>query len=304
MSLTVTAALSLAKPNPSPTGRGEAVIARPIGAISSARRDRSQRSGTDTRRLHPSPIQRCGNAPMGILTLQSHRAGQYPPHMSTSSHRRSGIVGVVAGVVTLLLAIGPVAALLLPVASLGPKTGLAGSEITVTVSQYSPDIAIEVHETNVSGALIGTGATDGAGSASFPVAIPASASGSYLLYICGLCTSEYPEWATRSFLVTGPAAPTTTTTSLATTTTAAAPTTLAPGTTVAAVTTAPASATPGVDSTAPTPAPENESSSRGLLIGAIAALAVMLAIIVGILIGSGGSTKGTAQPPPPPPPAP
>jgi hypothetical protein len=226
--------------------------------------------------------------------------------MSPLSHRRSGIVGVIAGIAAMLLVVGPVAAALLPVASLSPKTGLAGSEIIVTVSAYSPGIPIEVRETNGSGALIATGATDAAGAGSFPVTIPASASGSYLLYICGLCASEYPEWATRSFLVTGPAAPTTTTTvtTVATTTTAAATTTLAPGTTVAAVTTSPASVAPGADSTTAAPESETSSSSRGLLIGAIAALAVMLAVIVGILIGGRGTTSATVEPPPPPPPAP
>ena len=197
---------------------------------------------------------------------------------------------------------GPLAAVMLPVASLTPKTGPAGSEVVITISQYSADIPIEVRETNGSGALIGMGATGAAGTGSFPVTIPASASGSYLIYICGLCTSQYPEWATRSFLVTGPAPATTTT--AAVTTTLAATTTLASVTTIAATTTAATTVgTSTTDTTTPVPPPSGTNSSRALLVGAIAVLAAMLAVIVGILIGSRGSTNRAAQPPPPPPPA-
>ena len=96
---------------------------------------------------------------------------------------RIGRVIVASGVV--LIAMGPVAALQLPVASLSPKTGLAGTEITVSISQYSPNIVIEVHENTVNGALIGTGVTNGSGTAAFPITVPASApTGSCVRYRC------------------------------------------------------------------------------------------------------------------------
>jgi len=218
---------------------------------------------------------------------------------------RIGRVIVASGVV--LIAMGPVAALQLPVASLSPKTGLAGAEITVSVSQYSPNIVIEVHEDTVNGALIGTGTTDGSGTAAFPITVPASApTGSLLMYICGLCASEYPEWATRGFQVTGPA-PTTTTVAPTTTVATTPPTTTAPATTQATTTTAaitsPPTAAPG-NGAATAPPSDSGEFSRGLLVGLIVALSVAFLVIVGLAIGSGKPKRGVQPPAPRPPPAP
>jgi hypothetical protein len=199
----------------------------------------------------------------------------------------------------IVLTVGPVAALQLPVASLNPKTGLAGSEVMVTVSQYSPSIVIEVHEETANGTLLGTGMTDASGTGTFPITIPATfTNGSHLLYICGLCTAQFPEWATRGFTVTGPAPPTTTTTTAATTTTTAAPTTTLTPTTVASATTV--AATDAPQATAADAA--ETSSNRGLLVGLIIGLAALLAFIIGLLVASRGSTGPGRAPPPPPPP--
>jgi hypothetical protein len=203
-----------------------------------------------------------------------------------------------------LVMIGPAAAGGLPVASLSPNSGLAGSEITVTVSQYSPNIPIEVRENDENGALIGMGATGDDGTGSFQVTIPETYSnGSHLLYICGLCTAQFPEWATRGFTVTGPAASTTTTAGPTTTTVATTtPTTAAPTTAATPASTDPATTAGGDVGDEPTSESDSESSRRGLLIGAIVALAVILAVIVGVLIGSTSTNR--QQPPPAPPPAP
>jgi len=206
------------------------------------------------------------------------------------------IAGLLVTLGLVLLAIGPVAAVQLPVASLDPKSGPAGTEIAVTVSQYSPGIVIEVHEDTGSGALIGTGTTNASGTGAFPITIPASATtGSYLLYICGLCTSQFPEWATRGFQVTqspGTTSSTTTTTVATTTTTEVATTT-----TVAA--TAPTA--PGTSTTiAAVAADDGGSSSQLLLIGLLAALLAVVAFLVGLLTRS---RKAVHPMPPPPPPA-
>jgi hypothetical protein len=222
------------------------------------------------------------------------------------------IAGLLVTLGLVLLAIGPVAAVQLPVASLDPKTGPAGTEITVTVSQYSPGIVIEVHEVNGSGALIGTGLTNASGVGAFPITIPAFApTGSYLLYICGLCTSEYPEWATRGFQVTsspGTTSSTTTTTVAATTTTgvattttvAAVSTTVASASTTVAATTATAAATSTTTTIAAVSADDGGVSSRGLLVGLLAVLLAVVAFFVGFLVRS---PKAVGPPPPPPPPA-
>jgi hypothetical protein len=156
--------------------------------------------------------------------------------------------------------------------------------------------------------LIGTGMTNGSGTAAFPITIPASApTGSYLMYICGLCTSQYPEWATRGFQVTGPAAATTTvapTTTVATDppTTTTVPSTAETTTTLAAVT-PPPTAAPG-SGAATAPPSESGAFSQGLLVGMIIALSVALLVIVGLAISSGKSNRGVQPPAPRPPPPP
>jgi len=223
------------------------------------------------------------------------------------------IVGLLVTSGLVLVAIGSATAGPLPVASLDPKSGPAGTEITVTVSQYSPGIVIEVHEVTGNGAVIGTGMTNASGIGAFPITIPASApTGSYLLYICGLCTSQFPEWATRGFQVTqspGTTSSTTTTTVAATTTTeAATTTTLAPASTTGA------SASTTVAETAPTaPATSNTttiaavspddggSSSQGLLIGLLTALLVVVVFFVGRLTRNLKAVRRMPPPPPPPP---
>ena len=218
------------------------------------------------------------------------------------------IAGLLVAAGAVLFAVGPVAALQLPVASLNPKTGLAGTEITVTVSQYSPEIVIEVHENTVNGTLIGTGMTDGSGTGAFPITIPASApTGSYLMYICGLCTSQFPEWATRGFQVTGPAPTTTTVASTTTVATTPPTTTTAPstteGSTTTTVVTPPTTVVPGNEAATAPPSDSGEFS-RGLLVGLIVALSVALLVIVGLVIASGKSARRGAQPPAPRPPPP
>lgn len=212
------------------------------------------------------------------------------------------IAGLLVTLGLVLLAIGPVAAVQLPVASLDPNSGPAGTEITVTVSQYSPGIMIEVHEDTGSGALIGTGTTNASGIGAFPITIPASApTGSYLLYICGLCTSQFPEWATRGFQVTqspGTTSSTTTTTVATTTTTEVATTT-----TVASVSTTVAATVPTAPATSTTivavAADDGGSSSQGLLVGLLAALLAVVAFLVGLLTRSRNVVR--RMPPPPPP---
>ncbi len=212
------------------------------------------------------------------------------------------IAGLLVTLGLVLLAIGPVAAVQLPVASLDPNSGPAGTEITVTVSQYSPGIMIEVHEDTGSRALIGTGTTNASGSGAFPITIPASApTGSYLLYICGLCTSQFPEWATRGFQVTqspGTTSSTTTTTVATTTTTEVATTT-----TVASVSTTVAATVPTAPATSTTiaaaSADDGGSSSQGLLVGLLAVLLAAVAFLVGRLTRSRNDVR--RMPPPPPP---
>ncbi len=213
------------------------------------------------------------------------------------------IAGLLVTLGLVLLAIGPVAAVQLPVASLDPNSGPAGTEITVTVSQYSPGIVIEVHEDTGSGALIGTGTTNASGIGAFPITIPATApTGSYLLYICGLCTSQFPEWATRGFQVTqspGTTSSTTTTTVATTTTTDEVATT----TTVASVSTTVAATVPTAPATSTTivavATDDGGSSSQGLLVGLLAALLAVVAFLVGLLTRSRNAVR--RMPPPPPP---
>jgi len=210
------------------------------------------------------------------------------------------IAGALLACGLILLAIGPVAAVQLPVASVSPKTGLAGTEISITVSQYSPNIVIEVHETTVNGNLIGTGTTDGSGIGTFPITIPATApTGSYLMYICGLCTSQFPEWATRGFQVTGPAPATSTTTTVAATTTTVGATTT---TTAAATTTAMAAPATTVTNTTTVAAPSNGGVSGSGTPTAVWVLVGLIAVLVafGAGIASQGRPKALAPPPPPP----
>jgi len=220
--------------------------------------------------------------------------------------------GLLVVSVLVFLVMGPVTALLLPVAGLDPKSGPAGTEVTVSVSEYSPNTVIEVHEDTVNGALIGTGVTDGSGIAVFPITIPVSAATrSHLLYICGLCSSEYPEWATRGFQVTGPALATTTSTAttIAATT---APTSVAaaepeastagdePTTTIAAepAVTAEVTATTSAASAAVAPVGEESGSGTQTVVW-------ILGILIAMLVAFGAGTlfqarQGPQTPPPPP----
>jgi len=203
-----------------------------------------------------------------------------------------------------VLAIGPAAAGVLPVASLDPKSGPAGTEITVNVSQYSPGIVIEVHEDTGSGAVIGTGMTNASGIGAFPITIPASApTGSYLLYICGLCTSQYPEWATRGFQVTQSPGTTSSTTTVAATTTTevATTTTVAAAATTVAATAPTAPATSNTTTIAAVSPDDGGSSSQGLLIGLLTALLVVVVFFVGRLTRNLKAVRRMPPPPPPPP---
>ena len=206
------------------------------------------------------------------------------------------MAGLLVALGLVFFAAGPVAAVLLPVASLDPKSGPAGTVITVTVTQYSPNIAIEVHEDTVNGALIGTGTTDGSGTGAFPITIPVTApAGSNLLYICGLCSSQYPEWATRGFQVTGPAPATTAVATTTTTTTVAATTTLA------ATTTTPAPTTTTPAATIIAAAGDSGSSSQGILIGLIIGALAALVLLGGFVIWSRNAVRREGAPPPPAP---
>jgi len=219
--------------------------------------------------------------------------------------RIAGLLGV--GVLVMLG--GPAAAGGLPVASLSPNSGAAGDDITVNVSQYSPSIVIEVHEgDSEAGPLIGSGMTGPGGTGSFPITIPAEWSvGGHLVYICGLCDAQFPEWATRNFSVTSSSGTTTTsTTEAASTTTSEATTTTAAVSTTTASAAAPTTTAAAATSTsivAAAPGDDGESSSRGLLIGLLTALLIAIVLFEVFLIRGQRRRRQYQPPPPPPPPA-
>jgi len=225
------------------------------------------------------------------------------------------IAQLVAGGGLLLLALQPAIALQLPDASVDPRQGPAGTEVTITVSQYSPNIEIFVYEGgDDTGTLLGTGTTGGDGTGSFPITIPVDApEGSYLMYICGQCDAQFPEWATRGFTVTE--SPGTTTTSSTTSTSSSSttqPTATATSTTATSTTGPPSTADSETSTTIGSASTTtltgalqvvDDGPPRGLLIGLVVVLLVAVLIFLGYLI-SGRASRTPQPPPPPPPPAP
>lgn len=223
--------------------------------------------------------------------------------------RRSAVVSIVGGLILFVLA--PVGAAQLPDARVEPRSGPAGTTVTISVSVYSPNTEIFVYEGgDDSGTLLGSGMTGPGGTGSFPITIPVDApEGSYLMYICGLCDAQFPEWATRGFTVTDSPGTTTTTTAV-TTTTAAASTTESP------VTTAGETTTSAADSGASTTETQAQTTttiaagapdtggddSGGMLLGILLGVGIGGALFAAWALGkrTAPSRRGSRPPPPPP----
>lgn len=130
--------------------------------------------------------------------------------------RRFAVLSLVMG---MILVMAPPVSALIPAASVDPSSGLAGTSVTVSVSGFTGNIDLEVHEGGESGSLLGAGATNGSGIAGISITIPAAAAvGPFTLYVCGIpCVgNEFSERATVTFTVTPPPPPTTTTTTTTT----------------------------------------------------------------------------------------
>jgi hypothetical protein len=211
------------------------------------------------------------------------------------------IIHLLAGTTLVLFAAGSAVARQLPDATVEPRSGPAGTTVTISVSVYSPNTEIFVYEGgDDTGTLLGTGMTGPDGTGSFPITIPVDAPvGSYLMYICGLCDAQFPEWATRGFTVTE--SPGTTTTSSTTTAPTTTTTTTAVTSTSDATTTTRAAAP---STTMEVPPVVDDSSSGLILVLAILAGVVAVAFVAVLLSGRRQPVPtSSGQPPPPPPPA-
>ena len=191
-----------------------------------------------------------------------------------------------------------------PDATVSPGSGPAGTTVEISVSVYSPNIEIFVYEGgDDSGTLLGTGMTGGDGTGSFPITIPVDAPvGSYLMYICGLCDAQFPEWATRGFTVTS--SPGTTTTTAAPTTTAAATTTVAATTSVGAETSEPATTVAAAPSTTMDVPPVVDDGLPTLAIVLMIVIGILGVVFVGLLVSARKPRSPLPPSAPPPPPAP
>ena len=131
---------------------------------------------------------------------------------------------VIAAWGLILIALAPAAHALDPVISPIPGSGPGGTEVNVIGSGFLPGVSIEIHEGTKGGTLLGAGTTSGGGLFGIAVTIPSGAPlGTYTLYACGSCASEFYDEATTTFQVT---APPTTSTSTTTTTTSTLPSTV------------------------------------------------------------------------------
>ena len=128
--------------------------------------------------------------------------------------RRLAVLSLVMGLV--LAVVGPVSALI-QAASVDPGSGPAGTNVTVNVSGFTPNVPVEVHGEGFGGSKLGEGTVDGSGSIEIAVTIPAAASvGPYTIAVCGVlgvaCTDTGNEfWEGTSTIFTVTPAPTTTT---------------------------------------------------------------------------------------------
>jgi hypothetical protein len=107
------------------------------------------------------------------------------------------------------------------VVSVTPGSGPPGTTVQVIIADFLPGVPIEVHEGSRTGPLLG-GPTvaNSSGNAFVEITIPAGAPvGTYSIYVCGSCSSEFFDEASTTFQVTAPPTTTTTTTTTSTTTT-------------------------------------------------------------------------------------